>query len=152
MGCRDFDIRTRESRVLRPIGFSFGVLKLLFVDFPETQIGRANTRLVESGHIELESVFEIVGERLFLSNFGGAGVQDADNALYNLSVGVRFSCHRAGLISWFEYRVLAEYVPISKTFEWSIPYSSLKVSGSRRRRAPSRYKSASTLASPPCAR
>ena len=61
---------------------SFPKRILLVVQFPENGKRLTDTLFallalrVEEGHVEIESGFEIWGERLFLRDFGGTGVQD----------------------------------------------------------------------------
>lgn len=70
------------------------LLRILLVeDFPENQVfwsvRAADTLLVEFGHIALKNVFELFGRGMFRNDFGGVGVQDAENLSCNLSlVGV----------------------------------------------------------------
>ena len=52
----------------------------------------ADAHLAEAGQIELEGVLEILGEGPFLRDLGGAGVEDAENLLFDHAVAGWVGC------------------------------------------------------------
>lgn len=55
---------------------SIGMRILPVVQFPEIASRLADTQLVDLGQVEIESGFELWGERPFLRDLGGTGIQD----------------------------------------------------------------------------